>query len=239
MSCERGRHGRPADRRSVVGGPALVPSAPVARTSRRTERAPRHVDRRAGRGHRRRWVAVAAGTAIALLAWTGAATAEGRDVEEALAQGVTLSGAASCGVGALDVTYEAGGEPRQIASFTATDGSVLARSTSDARRPDDDWVEHVVVAADEPPVAGTLVALHVTIGSDPPDADTAEFVVVYQCDRRSTDEGGLNTVLATCSGAYGTCPRDAQAAVAGDGTLQPATAPPDAVPLPAQPTFTG
>lgn len=156
------------------------------------------------------------------------------------AQGVTLSGMASCRVGAVELTYEADDPPVVAASFTSAHGELLDRSRDDGHRPDDDWVEHVRTVADEPPAAGTLVAVHVTVGTARPDDETTdEFFVLYQCDDRATDAGGANTVLATCVGDYGTCPLDAQGALAGDGHLDGSTAPIAAMPLETQPAFTG
>lgn len=50
---------------------------------------------------------------------------------------------------------------------------------------------------------GTLVGSYAYVGETPPSAaDTAEWFVVYECD-----PGGNNTVLYTCFGPYGNCPK--------------------------------
>ena len=156
------------------------------------------------------------------------------------AQGVALQPSASCRYGDIDVTYAAQGAQTQTAVFSAADGTVLHSFDTDAYDPDFTGTEHILTEADAPPPAGSVVAVYVAIGTTPPEAGTTgEFFILYQCDSERTDRGGTNTVLATCVGAYGTCPTSAAEALAGFGNLVPAPGATPATPLVATPLFTG
>lgn len=151
----------------------------------------------------------------------GAATIE--------AQAVALSTSATCRLGDIEVTYAGSGLERQITTFTAEDGSVLDTYDVAAFAPQHQGLEYILSQADgASPPSGTIVAVHVTIGTSPPGPDTGEFFLAYRCDTRPNAQGGANQVLFTCVGTYGTCPTSVQD-WRGSG----------AVPVRANPTFTG
>ncbi len=183
---------------------------------------------------------LAALVVIVIATFTVAAPAGGATGTTVTAQGVALQPSASCRFGDVDVTYAATGAETQSATFSAADGTVLHHFDTAAFQPDFVGTEHVLTEADAPPAPGTVVAVHVAIGTTPAQATTTgEFFVLYQCDSERTDKGGTNTVLATCVGPYGTCPTTAAEALAGFGNLVPAPGNPPATPLVAIPLFTG
>lgn len=167
-------------------------------------------------------LALVAGAALAQTPAVGAAPID--------AQAVTLSASASCRLGDVEVTYEGSGLERQVTTFTAEDGTVLDRYDVEAFASEHAGLEYILSQVDgvEPP-AGTVVAVHVTIGASPPGPGTGEFFIAYRCDTRPNAEGGANEVLFTCTGDHGTCPTSA-------ASWRRPTA---AVPVTARPTFTG
>lgn len=145
------------------------------------------------------------------------------------AQAVALSTSATCWLGDIEVTYAGSGLERQITTFTAEDGTVLDTYDVAAFAPEHQGREYILSQADGArPAPGTIVAVHVTIGTSPPGPDTGEFFLAYRCDSRPNAQGGANQVLYSCTGSFGTCPtsvRDWR----GNG----------AVPVRANPSFTG
>ena len=129
---------------------------------------------------------------------------------QVVARGATLSTSASCAQGDIEIEYGGTGVDRQVTTFTAEDGRELHRYDVDAYAANHDGVEYILSQTRQPPAPGTLVAVHVTIGSSPADATTAEFFVGYTCDAAPNDQGGTNEVVYTCFGAAGTCPTTAQ-----------------------------
>ena len=176
--------------------------------------------------------AVLGAAAVTSVLALSAGPAGGQGATTVTAQGVTLQPSASCRFGDVDVTYAAIGAQTQSATFSAADGTVLATLDGPAYLAGYTGTEHVLTEATTPPAPGSVVAVYVAIGTTPPEAaTTAEFFVLYQCDQDKTSDGGTNTVLATCVGAFGTCPRTAAEALAGFGDLVPAPArPPAATP---------
>lgn len=151
-------------------------------------------------------------------------------------QGAALSASASCSQGDIEITYTASGVERQITDFTSADGRTLHHYDVRVYSSNHRDVEYILSQTDAPPAPGTLVAVHVTIGSSPPDASTGEFLVAYTCDATSNDEGGHNVVILTCAAMYGTCPKNAaEVAAQLSGT---ATTAPVAQPVTARPAFT-
>jgi hypothetical protein len=125
-------------------------------------------------------------------------------------QAATLSSSASCSQGDIEITYSATGVERQITHFTAADGRDLHRYDVAVYSPDHEEVEYILSQTRQPPPAGTIVAVHVTIGASPPDAATGEFFVAWRCDTLPNDQGGNNVLLDTCVGLYGDCPTNAK-----------------------------
>ena len=129
---------------------------------------------------------------------------------EVVARGAALSTSASCAQGDIEIEYAGSAIERQVTTFTAADGRELHRYDVDAYAATHDGTEYILSQTRQPPPPGTLVAVHVTIGSSPADAATAEFFVGYVCDSTPNDQGGVNEVVYTCVGVAGTCPTTAQ-----------------------------
>lgn len=158
-------------------------------------------------------------------------------------QDVALSESASCRQGDIELIYTASGVDRQITDFTAADGTTLDHYDVAVYSSNHTDREYILSQTKQPPPAGTIVAVRVTIGASPPDAATGEFLVAYRCDSVPNEQGGHNEVVATCVGLYGTCTRTAQQVAAQLGASTTTTAPtapaPTAVAVPAVPRFTG
>lgn len=121
------------------------------------------------------------------------------------ARGAQLSATASCAQGDVEIEYTADGVERQLASFTAEGGATLHTYDVAVYSPTHNGVEYILSQTSSPPPPGTIVAVHVTIGSSPADAATGEFFLAYRCDSRTNEEGGDNELLYVCIGSYGTC----------------------------------
>lgn len=166
--------------------------------------------------------------ALAALLVAGTVVADGAPVgaqstSTVVAESVALSSSASCRYGDVEITYRATGAERQSVAFTSVEGAVLHDFETKAYASDYSGLEYILTEADEPPPAGTVVAVYASVGTTPADAaTTAEFFVLYSCDPTKNSAGGANRVLWTCVGPYGTCPRTAEEAVATeDGPTGP------------------
>lgn len=154
----------------------------------------------------RRVVLAAAVAAIALAFGGSPAHAQG-PVD---AQDAELSSSASCAQGDIEITYTGSGVERQITSFTAANGADLHTFDVKSYAPAHNGLEYVLSQTATPPAPGTVVAVHVIIGTSPAKpATSGEFFVVYRCDAMPNSEGGNNVVLDVCVGPYGTCPSTA------------------------------
>lgn len=194
----------------------------------------------ANRAHPPKLLLAVAAVTIVAGPFALAAPAGGATTTRVTAQDVALQPSASCRFGDINVTYTATDAETQSATFSAADGTTLAAFDTAAFQADFTGTESILTEADAPPPAGTVVAVHVAIGTTPAEAaTTGEFFILYQCDSERTDRGGTNTVLATCVGAYGSCPTTAAEALAGFGNLVPAPGGTPATPLVATPLFTG
>ncbi len=125
------------------------------------------------------------------------------------ARSAALSSSASCAQGDIEITYAGSDLEAQRTRFSAADGRDLHHYDVATYAPAHDGLEYILSQTPSPPAAGTVVAVHVTIGPAMPDASSGEFFVVYRCDTVPNAEGGSNVVLDTCVGAYGTCPETA------------------------------
>jgi len=181
----------------------MISSTPrnTAQTTARTIRARWRV---ASSGHALVGVAVAVVLALASATPAGAAG-------PVTATGVSLSTSASCANGDIEVTYDARGVERQNVQFTAEGGATLDQFEHAAFDPHLHGKEYILTDAANPPATGTVVAVHVTVGTTPPSAaTTAEFFVLYRCG----GAGGSSTVLDSCFGDYGSCPATADEGLA-------------------------
>jgi hypothetical protein len=95
-------------------------------------------------------------------------------------------------------------------NFTAADGRELHRYDTRVYASDHEGVEYILSQTRTPPPPGTIVAVHVTIGASPLDAQTGEFIVADRCDAKANDAGGHNEVVYDCTGRFGTCQADAK-----------------------------
>jgi hypothetical protein len=127
----------------------------------------------------------------------------------------SLSTSASCSQGDIELDYSATGAERQITDFTSADGRELHHYDVRVYSANHEKVEFILSQTRQPPPAGSIVAVHVTIGTSPPDAKSAEFIVAYRCDTTPNDAGGKNEVMSVCTGMYGTCPITAKQVVDG------------------------
>lgn len=172
-----------------------------------------------------RLVALAALTLTTLLSAVAApALADTPD-----AGSIELAPSASCRYGDVDITYAANGATRRRVTFTAADGTVLSEAEGASLGPDFSGTEHVLADATTDQPAGSLLAVHVTVGTTPPTTEsTAEFFVLYRCTPASNTRGGANTVVQECHGPFGTCPTTAAGAVAdpAPSTTAPSTTAP-------------
>jgi hypothetical protein len=168
-------------------------------------------------------LAAVAVVALATLTVPGPAGAQAQGV----ARGAAMSSSASCSQGDIEIEYSGSAVERQVTTFSAADGRVLHQYDVEAYAPNHDGTEYILSQTRQPPPAGTLVAVRVTIGSSPPGPGTAEFIVAYRCDAEPNDAGGSNQIVYVCAGAVGTCPISAQ-----EISLA-------ATPVVATPTFTG
>lgn len=163
------------------------------------------------------------------------------------ANGVALAASASCAYGDVEIAYDASSVDQQAVTFTSTGGAVLQDRTTKAYQASFGGTERVLAEATAPPAAGTVVAVHVVVGSAPLTGSTAaEFTVAYRCDTTGNKGGGNNVVLWSCFGDLGACPRDADEALATaatPGAVPGAAAAPMpasvATPVIASPSFTG
>jgi hypothetical protein len=144
------------------------------------------------------------------------------------ARAAVMSESASCSLGDIEIHYTGGGVERQRTYFTAADGRQLHRYDTRVYASSHEGVEYILSQTRNPPPAGTIVAVHVTIGASPPDAKTGEFMVAWRCDVKGNDAGGRNEVVYTCHGLFGTCLTDAKAVAAKVATNPPSTPKPDA-----------
>lgn len=170
-------------------------------------------------------VAAVAGFVVGLPGVAGASSVD--------AQGVALSVSATCAQGDVEVTYSGTDIDRQMVEFTSVSGAVLDQYDVRAYSPEYQGTEYVLSQTATPPPTGTIVAVHVVLGTSPPSAGSGEFFIAYTCDANRNDRGGHNVVLQTCAGAYGTCPKTAAQA------FPTATAAPVATPVTGTPSFTG
>jgi hypothetical protein len=134
----------------------------------------------------------------------------------ATAQGVALSAVASCNTGDLDLTLTTSGASTENWSATNLAGATLAQGPSGGPTGLSNWPSQPnsptffgfkvgPFLPQQPP--DTLIGSYANVGESPPNAaDTAEFFVYYNCSTRQ--------VLYSCYGAYGSCPKTAQAAAA-------------------------
>jgi hypothetical protein len=154
----------------------------------------------------------ATGMAVAL---TAAMPAPAGAEVSVVPRGASMSTSASCSQGDIELDYSATGAERQLTNFTAEDGRDLHRYDVRVYSPDHENVEFILSQTAAPPAAGSIVAVHVTIGASPPDAQTAEFIVAYRCDTAPNDAGGNNEVVSVCTGMFGSCPTTAKQVVDG------------------------
>ncbi len=142
--------------------------------------------------------------------------------------GASLSTSASCSQGDIEIDYSATGAERQITDFTAADGRALHHYDVRVYSANHQDVEFILSQTHTPPPPGTIVAVHVSIGTSPPDARSAEFIVAYRCDTRANDASGHNEVVSVCTGMFGACPTTAKLVVDGPqvATLTPPPPPP-------------
>ncbi|MBI2705878.1 MAG: hypothetical protein HYX32_11405 [Actinobacteria bacterium] len=178
-----------------------------------------------------RWIVIAIVTSVVLVSIQAAPASASPIVE---ANSVALDISATCERGNVNINYTTGGSiDRQTVNFTSGTGTVLDTFESDVYGPTYDGTEYILTKAGSQrgggqaqPPAGTILAVYVTLGAAPPVATNAEFFLLYRCDVARNDRGGQNTVLDTCVGDYGTCPKTAQEALAaGSTTTQPAASP--------------
>ena len=146
-------------------------------------------------------LAVGALAVVALLSVAPPARAE--VVVEARA--AALSSSASCSLGDIEITYKGGAVERQRTNFTTADGRELHRYDTRVYASNHEGLEYILSQTRTPPPPGSIVAVHVTIGTSPPDAKSGEFIVAYRCDAKANDAGGHNEVVYTCVGPFGTC----------------------------------
>lgn len=129
----------------------------------------------------------------------------------ATANGVALYAYADCERGHLDITLTTVGATREYGFATNAAGAILdefeqATSLGDY---DGTFVGYGINLIPAQP-DGTIIGSYAYVGETPPSAaDTAEFYVLYECDDESA-----NTVLMTCFGPYGSCPKTAQEGLA-------------------------
>ena len=140
----------------------------------------------------------------------------------ASAQGVALGPNADCSRGDLDLTLSTAGANRESWLATNAAGATLVQGeaatslgnfsgTFSAFR-----IGPAGFLVTQP--ANTLIGSYAYVGETPPSAaNTAEFFVYYNCTTRQ--------VLYSCSGAYGSCPKTAQAALVFTASSVPTAGP--------------
>jgi hypothetical protein len=126
----------------------------------------------------------------------------------ATAQGVALNAAAGCSNGNLNITLTTVGANREGWRGTNVAGSTISQGEGPAGLSNfSGTFSGFLVPFSPSQPAGTRVASYAFVGETPPDAsNTAEFFVFYQCTTRE--------ILLSCYGPYGTCPQNAQQALA-------------------------
>ena len=156
--------------------------------------------------------------------WTGAPASAQSTVD---ARSAALSSSATCTFGDIEITYTGTGVERQVTTFSEAGDVTHHYFDVWAYTHTHDGLEYILSQTEAPPPAGAVMAVHTTIGTSPPSAETTgEFIVVYQCDPLANAQGGNNVVLATCAGPYGTCFQTAEEYLAsiGQGSNPPAAA---------------
>lgn len=189
---------------------------------------------------RRRVPVVALALAAVVLASMIVQAAPAGAATPVVPRGAALSKSASCFQGDIEITYAGQGVERQVTTFSVEDGRILQAYDVRAYAPNHDGVEYILSQTRNAPPAGTIVAVHVTIGTSPPDpASTGEFFVAYRCDSQPNSKGGNNVVVSSCVGLYGTCPKAAKDVTGGSGAKPTGSSATNPVALTATPRFTG
>jgi hypothetical protein len=127
----------------------------------------------------------------------------------ATAQGVALNAAANCGHGDLDLTLTTVGANRESWQATNLAGATIVQGEGATTLSNFSGTYPGFLIGPTGFVVGqpadTLIGTYAYVGETPPDpTNTAEFFVYYNCTTR--------VVIYSCFGAYGSCPKTAQAA---------------------------
>jgi len=123
-------------------------------------------------------------------------------ITAATAQGVALNSGADCTTNAdLDVTFTATNVDREFGQTSLTDGTILDffEQSSGFTGFSGTFVGYGQPITPQPP--NTLIGSYAYIGFTPPDAQTAEFFILYDCTTQQ--------VLFSCFGQYPGCPQTA------------------------------
>ena len=123
-------------------------------------------------------------------------------IAAATAQGVALNSGANCTNNAdLDVTFVATTVDREFGLTSLTDGTVLDtfEQSSGFTGFSGTFVGYGQPITPQP--ANTQIGSYAYIGFTPPDAQTAEFFILYDCTTQQ--------VLYSCFGQYPGCPQTA------------------------------
>ncbi len=153
-------------------------------------------------------ISVSIGAALALPIM---ASASGAGVSwTAEATSVALNEEADCSNGDLDMGIRTTGDvPREAGVTTDVTGAVLGEFDQSTNFDDyDNTFIGYGQPIDTSQADGTVIGTWAYIGATPPDANTAEWFVLYRCE--GTDGTGTQDVLFECFGAFGTCPTSAE-----------------------------
>ena len=123
----------------------------------------------------------------------------------ATALGVALDAGASCSNARINVELTTDGNNREAWSTTNLAGTVLTGpSEGQSGFPSGTSTGFFPQVLSPSQPANSLIGSYAYVGATPPDANTAEFFVFYNCSTRE--------VIQSCFGPYGTCPQTAQQA---------------------------
>lgn len=125
----------------------------------------------------------------------------------ATAQGVELNEYADCSSNAdLDITFTAGTITRELGWITNETKTLGYFEQSSSFSGFSGTFVGYGQPINTPQPEGTLIGSYAYVGDTPPDTDTAEFFIAYEC----SDTPGENVVVYTCYGEYGKCPQTIQ-----------------------------
>jgi len=146
----------------------------------------------------------------------------------ASAQGVALNANADCSRGDLDLTLSTAGANRESWLATNAGGATLVQGEAATLLGNFSGtftgfrIGPAGFLVTQP--ASTLISSYAYVGETPPSAaNTAEFLVYYNCTTRE--------VLYSCFGAYGSCPQTAQAVQAAQAAASGTSSVPTSGPL--------